>query len=61
MTVLHIENMHCEKCAERIGNALKAAGIDFSVSLADKTVTVNDADAARAADELEDIGFSLDK
>ena len=34
MTVLKAEDMHCEKCVERITKAMTAAGLDFKVSLA---------------------------
>jgi copper chaperone CopZ len=55
--------MHCEKCVERITNALNAAGLSFEVSLNDKTVTVNgdDASAAKAAEALDDIGFEAQR
>ena len=31
--VLKAEDMHCEKCVERITKAMKAADLDFEVSL----------------------------
>ena len=40
MTTLRVPDMHCEKCVARITNALDGAGLKFSVSLEDKTVTV---------------------
>lgn len=60
MTVFYVEEMHCAKCVERITKALTAAGLDFSVSPADKTVTVNGCDhcAQTSAAELEDLGFT---
>ena len=60
MAVLKVEEMHCEKCVERINKALSAAELDFSVSLADKTVTVNGCEhcVKTAVSELEDLGFS---
>lgn len=59
MTKLKVEDMHCEKCVARINNTLNEAGLDFSVELATKTVSVNgdDAAVAKAIDELDDIGF----
>jgi copper chaperone CopZ len=62
-TVLKVPDMHCEKCVERITNALNAAGLSFEVSLNDKTVTVNgdDASAAKAAEALDDIGFEAQR
>ena len=41
MTVLKAEDMHCEKCVERITKALSGAQLDFKVSLEDKTVTID--------------------
>ena len=62
MTTLRVPDMHCEKCVERITNALNGAGLKFSVSLEDKTVTVDGsaADVERARAELDDIGFTAE-
>ena len=59
MTILNVPDIHCSKCVERITNALNGAGLKFSVSLEDKTVTVDGsaADVERARAELDDIGF----
>ncbi|MDO4567073.1 MAG: heavy metal-associated domain-containing protein [Oscillospiraceae bacterium] len=59
MAVLKVEGMHCEKCVERINKALSAAELDFSVSLEDKTVTVNGCEhcVAAAVEALDDLGF----
>lgn len=57
MTTLKVEDMHCEKCVARITNVLNDAGIEFAVSLADKTVTITGGDVAKAVEELDDIGF----
>lgn len=59
MRVLKAEDMHCEKCVERITKALKAAELDFSVSLEDKTVTIDGCDhcVAKAKELLDDLGF----
>ena len=56
---IKVEGMHCERCVERIEKALKDTGIDFSVSLADKMVTVNGCEhcMSTAITELEDLGF----
>ena len=62
MTTLRAPDMHCEKCVARITNALNGAGLKFSVSLEDKTVTVDGsaADVERARAELDDIGFTAE-
>lgn len=61
MKVLNIEGMHCEGCVKRIKDALTAAGLDFEVSLENKTVTVNGDDTAvkTAAEEIFDLGFNV--
>lgn len=58
-TVLKVEEMHCEKCVERITKAMTAAELDFKVSLADKTVTIEGCDhcVAKAKEILDDLGF----
>ncbi|HJD22548.1 MAG TPA: heavy-metal-associated domain-containing protein [Firmicutes bacterium] len=60
MTTLYVNEMHCAKCVERITKALTAAGLDFSVSLDDKTVTINGCDhcVQTAVQELDDLGFT---
>lgn len=60
MSILKVEEMHCEKCSERISRVLEAAGLDFSVNLADRTVTVNgdEASVSAAVSEMDDIGFA---
>jgi len=57
MKVLSVPDMHCEKCVERISKALTAEGIAFEVSLADKTVSVDEAKVEAAVSALDDIGF----
>ena len=60
MAVLKVEEMHCEKCVERISKALAAVDLNFEVSLADKTVTINGCEhcVKTAVSELDDLGFS---
>lgn len=62
MAVLKVEGMHCGKCVERISNALKAVDLDFSVSLEDKTVTINGCEHClkTAISELDDLGFDAE-
>lgn len=59
MAIIKAEDIHCEKCVERITKAMTEEGLDFSVSLADKTVTVNgEEDCVKTALEiLDDLGF----
>ena len=62
MTTLKVPDMHCEKCVARITNALNEAKLTFSVSLADKTVTVEGgvAELEKARSELDDLGFTAE-
>ena len=59
MTIIKVEDMHCEKCVARITKLLTEEGLDFSVSLEEKTVTINGcAHCVKTAMEaLEDLGF----
>ena len=62
MTVIRVPNMQCEKCAGRIESALTEAGLDFSVSLQEKTVTVNGCEncVAKAKKKLSELGFEAE-
>lgn len=62
MTVLKVPDMHCEKCVSRITGALSGEGLKFSVSLGDKTVSVDgpDSDVEKAREALDDIGFTAE-
>ncbi len=59
MTVIKVEDMHCEKCVERITKAMTREELDFSVSLVDKTVTINGCEHCikTALEVLDDLGF----
>ena len=60
MAVIKVADMHCEKCVSRITNLLTEEGLDFSVSLADKTVTINGCQHCvnTALEALDDLGFA---
>ena len=57
---ISVPDMHCEACVRRITNALNAAELKFTVSLEDKTVTVDGCENClkTAISELEDLGLS---
>ena len=59
MPVIKVADMHCEKCVARITKLLTEEGLDFSVSLEDKTVTVNGCEhcVKTALEALDDLGF----
>lgn len=63
MQILKVEEMHCNKCVERINKALTAVNLNFAVSLEDKTVTINgDENSIKTAiEELDDLGFTAEK
>ena len=62
MTVLSVPGMHCEVCVKRITNALTEAGLNFTVSLEDKTVTIDGCEhcVKTAVSELDDLGFDAE-
>lgn len=59
MTVLKAEDMHCEKCVERINKALNEADITHEVNLAEKTVTIDGCEhcVKTAIEVMDDLGF----
>ena len=58
--VISVPDMHCDACVKRITNALNAAELKFSVSLENKTVTIDGCEhcLATALREIEDLGFT---
>ncbi len=60
MTTLKVNDMHCEVCVNRIKKALDAEGLGYTVSLADKTVTIDGCDhcVKKAIGILDDLGFT---
>lgn len=59
MTILKVPDMHCMNCVKRIEKALTDAGLTFTVTLEDHTVTVDgDAQSVQKAREaLDNLGF----
>ena len=59
MTVLKVDGMHCGKCVARIEKAMKEDEIAVTVSLEDKTVTVDGCEhcVKKAIEILDDLGF----
>lgn len=59
MTIIKAEDMHCEKCVERIEKAMNQAGVKVEVSLANKTVSVDGCEhcVKTALEILDDLGF----
>ena len=59
MKILFVPDMHCEKCVQRIAEALKKENINAKINLGDKTVTIDDTEYKNATDILDDLGFSV--
>ena len=59
MTIIKAEDMHCEKCVERISKAMSEAKLDVRVNLEKKEVTVEGCDRCvkTALEILDDLGF----
>ena len=60
MTKIAVPDMMCENCVKRFTNALTEADLQFSVSLEEKTVTIDGCEncVKTAVSELEDLGFT---
>lgn len=63
MPTLKVPDMHCNMCVKRITDTLNAVNLKFSVSLDDKTVTIDGDEAAvlTAKSELDEIGFPVEE
>lgn len=59
MTIIKAEDMHCEKCVERITKAMKEADLEFKVDLERKEIAVDGGEEyiKAAIDILDDLGF----
>lgn len=59
MEIIKVADMHCEKCVERITKAMEKAEIKATVSLEEKTVTIDGCDncVKTAMEILDDLGF----
>lgn len=57
---ISVPDMHCEACVKRITSALNTAGLKFTVSLENKTVTIDGCEHCfkTALSELSDLGFT---
>lgn len=60
MKTINVPDMHCNKCVERITEALNQESLKFEVSLEQKTVSIDGCDhcVTTAMKTLEDIGFT---
>jgi copper chaperone len=60
MKTLKVSDMHCEMCVKRITTALTSEGINLTISLENKTVSVDDTAVLKAVAILDDLGFTVD-
>ena len=60
MTTLYVKDIHCQKCVQRIENALNNANIKFTLNFEEKTVIVDDADVEATISELDDLAFDAE-
>lgn len=63
MKTLKTPDMHCRHCVERIENVFTAEGVQAEISLADRTVTFDDAktEKARVIALLDMLGFCVEE
>ena len=57
MVNLKVQGIHCEGCVARIREVFTEEGLQFDVSLENKTVTVPDSKVEEAIELLDDLGF----
>ncbi len=57
---ISVPDMHCENCVKRINSALSECGINYEISLENKTVTVDGCEKClnTAISEIYDLGFT---
>lgn len=60
MITISVPDMMCEKCVQSITNKLNELELTFTVSLENKTVTIDGCEkcAKKATDALDAIGFT---
>lgn len=60
MTTINVPDMMCEKCVQSITNKLNEQELTFTVSLENKTVTIDGCEkcVAKALTALDAIGFT---
>ena len=61
MKTLKVPGMMCNMCVKRISKALTEEGIEATVDLKNKTVSVSEAVAAKVVDILDDLGFDVEQ
>ena len=59
--IIIVNDMNCEKCVEKISEALNAEGIKFDINLSQKAVSIYErGDAVRSASMIiTELGFDI--
>lgn len=61
MKTLKVPGMMCNMCVKRINKALSDEGINASVELSTKTVSVAEELVSKVVDILDDLGFDVEQ
>ena len=61
MKTLKVPGMMCNMCVMRISKALSDEGINASVELSTKTVSVAEELVSKVVDILDDLGFDVEQ
>ena len=61
MKTLKVPGMMCNMCVKRISKALSDEGINASVELSTKTVSVAEEFVSKVVDILDDLGFDVEQ
>ena len=61
MKTLKVPGMMCNMCVKRITKALTDEGINASVELSTKSVTVSEELVSKVVDILDDLGFDVEQ
>jgi len=60
MKTIKVPDMHCNNCVKKITNGLNEAGLKFTVSLEDHTVSIDGCDHClkTAVEKITELGFT---
>lgn len=61
MKTLKVPGMMCNMCVKRITKALTDEGINATVELSTKSVTVSEELVSKVVDILDDLGFDVEQ
>ena len=61
MKTLKVPGMMCNMCVNRISKSLSDEGIEATIELSTKTVSVSEDLVAKVVDILDDLGFDVEQ